>query len=436
MKNSMKIGVLSFHGWNQQHFNSEGKRVANIGDSIREVVMRQILAACGLETKDIIIVSQEELTEYSGEEMRLIFDDMINDNCVIDCIMANQLIHPVFVSCFFYDDIFYNRPDRVQYFKQHEPIGCRDQHSRDLCLQNGIEAYLVGCFTICVQSKRDFKGEKVYLVDVDRNVLDQLPETITKDAIVKTHAVELKEYPITSEESERLYQLAVDYLNEYRNHAKLVISGRLHATIPAFAMGIPAIIVNQNYNYKFGWVDKWLKLYDDENKDTIDFHSPIDNRKWEELDKVRNLIKANIQYALQNGKNNPIFLQEIDRIYMCRERTELNLYFKRILLKNLALYGRNDTFNYAIWGAGLNGGYIYQIMRELFPNAILKVMIDKHKKGTKYGVPIVSMHELAKFNVQHVIISSSPAIPEAVEYICTLPALKDHYSILVTKQTC
>lgn len=435
MKN-MKIGVLSFHGWNQQHFNMQGKRVANIGDSIREVVMWQILSECGLKSDDIVMVSQEELMRYSGEEIRLIFDDMINDNCVIDCIMENSLIHPVFVSCFFYDDIFVGRPDRVEYFKKYAPIGCRDQHSRDLCIRNGIEAYLVGCFTICIKPQEELCGEKVYLVDIDKDVIGQFPESIIQNAISKTHAVELEKYPITPDESKRLFQLAIDYLEEYKNHAKLVISGRLHAAIPCFAMGIPVIIINQNYNFKFGWVDKWLKFYDTENKGEIDFFPCIDSEKKKEVDKVRNLIKENIAYAVKTGRNNLNFLKDIDRIYMGREKTELNLYFKSILLKDLSSYKRDEEFSYAIWGAGLNGGYVYQIMRELFPYSTLKVIIDKYKTGTKYGAPIVSMYELKKFDIQHIIVSSSPAISEAVRYIRTLPKLKEHYSILVTKQTC
>lgn len=433
----MQVGVLSFHGWNQQHFNSAGKRVANIGDSIREVVMMNIIKECGVKEDDLVILSQDEIGKYDGPDLRLIFDDMINDDDMIDNLARNNKIHPIFVSCFFYDDIFVDRPDRVEFFKRNSPIGCRDEHSRDLCRKNGIDAFLVGCFTVCVSPKEEPIGEKIYIVDASNSLKRIIPRNILEKAEMTSHAIEVKQYPITQDENKRLFKMAEWYLDEYRKNAKLIISGRLHATIPAFAMGIPAIIVNENFNYKFGWVDKWLKLYDESMYDQIDFNPTINEDIAKELDEVRKLIKENIAYVLENGRNDIKLLSEIDHIYSMRQKTNLNSYFKKIILKDMHKFNKDDVFNYAIWGAGLNGGYVYQIMKELFPYANLTVIVDKYKSGKKYGVPIISSGQLSEYNIQHVVISSSPAVSEAIE--CLEKIFKDkekHYTIAVTQQTC
>ena len=432
----MQIAMLSKHGWSQHHFNKDGKRVANIGDSIREVVMVNILEQLNIKKQDITVIAQNEIKTYCGDDVRLLFDDMINDDSVIDELFANEKIHPVFISCFFYDDIFAGHLDRVKNFKKYEPIGCRDEHSRNLCIKNGIDAYLTGCFTLCVDKKTDSLGSKTYIVDPTEELLQIIPEEIKNKAKIISHAVELEKYPIDAVESERLYKIANDYLENYRNNAAYVISGRLHATLPCFAMGIPATIINRNFNYKFGWLDKWLKLNDFRSFETLSFDTTNDESKYEELELTKQLIKNNIKYAITFGCNDIDLLKKIDQIYEGRNKNEINSFFKYMINQGMNQYN-NTKIKYAIWGAGLNGGYVYQIMQEMYPEAQLVAIVDKFKEGQKYGVPIIKANEIAKYDIQHIFVSSNPAIPDAIS-TCDLLYKDDktHYTTVVTDQTC
>ena len=433
----MKIGLLSTHGWNQQHFNSDGVRVANIGDSIREVIMRRIVESVGVDKKDIITLSQEEYGKCE-DDVLLVFYDMINDDATIDGIIDNSKIHPVFVSCFFYDDIFLNRQDRISYFKECEPIGCRDEHSRDLCRKYGIEAYLVGCFSLCLPYRAKHRGETVFLVDLPEAYEKCLPNHILSKAKKISHAVEINEYPISTMESERLYHIAEQYIDMYGEEAKLIISGRLHAVLPAYSMGVPVIMINKNYNYKFGWLDKWLPLHDDMSHVKMDLDTCYEELAMnDDMEKVKQLVIRNIEFAILNGRNNREIIRSIDQVYLNRTKVELNKFFKKAILENTVHLRRDEAFNFAIWGAGLNGGYVYQVMQELYPKSKLVAIIDKYKSGQKYGVPIIRKEDICNFAIEHVVISSYPAVSEAEAYLKNIWSDgRLHYSVAVTQQNC
>lgn len=55
----------------------------------------------------------------------------------------------------------------VQWFKEHEPIGCRDKETELMMKSNGIDAYFSGCLTLTLGKKYKLQAERQGLVFVD-----------------------------------------------------------------------------------------------------------------------------------------------------------------------------------------------------------------------------------------------------------------------------
>ena len=58
-------------------------------------------------------------------------------------------------------------PNVLDWFKKHEPIGCRDKDTEKLLLSKGIDSYFSGCLTLTLGKKYKFNGERSGMVFVD-----------------------------------------------------------------------------------------------------------------------------------------------------------------------------------------------------------------------------------------------------------------------------
>lgn len=64
-------------------------------------------------------------------------------------------------------DRLFKMQDVMQWFKDHEPIGCRDKGTELLMKSNGIDAYFSGCLTLTLGKKYKSQAERRGLVFVD-----------------------------------------------------------------------------------------------------------------------------------------------------------------------------------------------------------------------------------------------------------------------------
>lgn len=124
-------------------------------------------------------------------------------------------------------------PPVIDYFKRHEPIGCRDRHTLELLQQRGVNTFLSRCLTLTFpRREKEPEDGKIFLVDVDGI---PLPKEINKNSIRITHIASY----LYGDDLKSL--MARRLLDIYRDHAKLVITTRLHCALPCLAMGIPVI---------------------------------------------------------------------------------------------------------------------------------------------------------------------------------------------------
>lgn len=396
---------------NESYFDKENA-IANVGESIQAITMTYIYSKLGINARDIVKIDQCRIKEYNGDSLIFPLRLPLSRSNVDSYLPLNNKITPIFISLHLHDDIFENREDLVNYFKKYEPIGCRDEQSCSFFRKYGIEAYIMGCYTLCLPERRKpSKRGKTFVVDASDELIEAMPKRIKNNAVMLSHAVPFKKYPVTHQEDERLEGVAKQYLERYYNEANLVITSRLHAAAPCMAMGIPVILASNNIDFRYAWIDKFLKLYQEDEYLEINWNPIPPN-----IEEVRELLLNFFHESISNGKPAKKYLQKLDELYRNRTRTVYYLCFRNRLEQLRKKYSVDDKFNYAIWGCGCHAIFAHDLMREMFPKAVLQVVVDRYKRGNAFGVPIISEKQLVKYNIDHVCITTNPGLQEAIKW--------------------
>ena len=132
----------------------------------------------------------------------------------------------------------------LDYLRQHAPVGCRDQAVCDYLDSLGVPTILTGCVTLTLDRFDHFDAElaaknSVLAIDLPDDIFALLPAAIRSSAIrcmqeLSFTAPQTQHYR-TTQARRRLQELA---------SASLVITTRLHATLPCVAFGTPVVLVD------------------------------------------------------------------------------------------------------------------------------------------------------------------------------------------------
>ncbi|MDR0528230.1 MAG: glycosyltransferase, partial [Zoogloeaceae bacterium] len=172
----------------------------------------------------------------------------------------------------------------VRYFKDHAPIGCRDNSTKALLDSHNIPAYFSGCLTLTLgrKYKRAERNGKIYFVDVPLQrpgfwkILLWTPvivsswrkimkirahmkmgarraavfycvyrkmfadDLLTSCEFIK-HSFVRKEFP----DDKARFEFAEALIQKYAG-AELVVTARLHAALPCLALETPCIFVHRD----------------------------------------------------------------------------------------------------------------------------------------------------------------------------------------------
>lgn len=189
--------------------------------------------------------------------------------------------------------------DWLNYYRKHQPIGCRDLWTRNQLRKRGIDAYWSGCLTAMLEPP-DRIGEDaregVFIVDVDPELERRLiPPEIRKDAIRSTHQIK----PENRRNLAARLELARTLLEDYRR-ARLVITRRLHAALPCLAYGTPVIVLlDDSIPYvasRWRGFEEVLPVFglNDTNKIDIDWDAPPISRRPKQFDEAAELMRTRI----------------------------------------------------------------------------------------------------------------------------------------------
>lgn len=387
----MKLGLI-LHNYGENVVKASGY---NIGDPIQSIALQQLYHEMNVPNDDIIKINLNEIASYEGDYVLLPMLGIAIGSEFSPLPLSPKII-PLFISSHFIASEL--SPEAVNYLKTYEPIGCRDEYSLNTMRKYGISAFLSGCITTIFNRRSKVNPENIYLVDIPKSLDNYLPSNIKKHAIRKTHLLPLKNDVMTTDIAERLFMLSEERLNEYKQSAKLVISSRMHALVPCMAMGIPVIAAFENISNRFSWLDKYIHLYTEDEFKSIDWNPlPIEYENTK-ID-LKNLFINSIKQAYH--KYNQIY--SISNFYENRKKA---LYGNRYIsvLKNI--HKSEEKFDYIIWGCGLIGNNVYEIMKKLYPNARLKVAIDEYIEGYWHGVEIIKSDNLVKYPECLVILAT------------------------------
>lgn len=153
----------------------------------------------------------------------------------------------------------------VDYFKQYEPIGCRDNHTLEMLTKVGIKAYFSGCLTLTLQPKftqSEFsRTDEILVIDAHINAPSVfgaiIPRNIKRKAIYLTQST-MRRMP----HNEKMF-LAQEHLDRI-SRAKLVITSRIHTAFPCLdpSINTPVIFLTENpADVRFPGMLKYLKMY-------------------------------------------------------------------------------------------------------------------------------------------------------------------------------
>jgi len=267
-------------------------RTENIGDEIQSIAARQFLPRV-----DVYVERDSLNNVVSDEKIKLIMNGWFTHKP--ENWPPSPDIEPLFISFHITPSAAHQltSPQSIKYFKQHEPIGCRDYYTVNLLKKKGVDAYFSGCLTLTLQNTIKKRSNEILLVDIDledKDIIEYLPRQLIQEASFITRSSvspnvkkmrELLQYKYRMlyhiirrihvnyaalrflaflakmRCGEKKLQEAEELLKRYMQ-AKLVITSRLHGALPCLAFGTPVIFVRKDLNDpRFKGYIEYLQAY-------------------------------------------------------------------------------------------------------------------------------------------------------------------------------
>lgn len=253
----MKYGLLTYEF--KSHFN--------VGDYVQSLAARQYLPRVDL------LLNREKLNAYRGEPVRLIMNGWFMFHP--ENWPPSPDIEPLFVAFHInpkYADAMLT-PEKIDYFQQYAPIGCRDEQTRATLEAREIPARRTGCLTLtlgrtyrwnpapdapvlladvlfkaptfasCFKSLNAFSKSlrtgRIFRIGRRGAFLRELLAGI--DAPAETLGCD---YPAEAYPTPESRFALAEQLLERLSRAKLVVTSRIHIALPCLAMGTPVLFVD------------------------------------------------------------------------------------------------------------------------------------------------------------------------------------------------
>lgn len=234
------------------------------------------------------------------------------------------------------------------YLRNFGPVGCRDNHTMALLKKHKIDAYFSGCITLTLPKMKIRKTKQKYicLVDVSDEIITKAKEIAKKNNIkvkIMTHSLpDGREKMSWDERSKSVEKLLTIYQN-----AECVITTRLHAMLPCFAMEVPVLCINNNSNRsRFAPYDDWCECVTE--KEFLDNKCDIFNLKCnsKQIQKIRNKMIKEITEFVDDTINNSI-MKKYDKIkYSQSEKKEWQYNLMKSTLDEWLLQNRELLEDY------------------------------------------------------------------------------------------
>ena len=258
----METGILGFIG------------SKNIGDYIQT---KAVLDLVGFN--NIKILDRENLDKYDDNVIQTIINGWFMESP--ENWPPSEKIKPLFISFHLNPSIEKEllKDESIKYFKSHEPIGCRDIYTRDILLEKGVNAYYSSCITTTIDRNNYLKSKTQAEGIIVIGAFDRLKPTLDYKSSVKL-LISIFKYPF----KKIGYSLKLSKFNRHLNNqnfkikrysqltkrpikshneglnlasemlekiaeSEVMITSRIHAALPALAMGLKVIFIDQGLDH-------------------------------------------------------------------------------------------------------------------------------------------------------------------------------------------
>ena len=259
----MEIGVIGYIG------------SRNIGDYIQTKAVIDMIYPINHKVLD-----REGLHKFKGPKIKTIINGWFMENP--KNWPPNNNISPLFISFHINPTAEKEllKPESLNYLKQYEPIGCRDTYTQNLLQKNGIKSYHSSCITTTftrdkyltnktqpegvivigafyrLNPKIDYSSLYRLLLSLIKYPIHKLKYLLKKQSFenhLRNQNIVVKRYQqITKRKISSHNQglkLANDMLKEIAK-SEIIITSRIHAALPALAMGLKVIFINEGLSHK------------------------------------------------------------------------------------------------------------------------------------------------------------------------------------------
>lgn len=369
----------------------------NLGDYIQLMAIDNLYKYMGIPEEEIVRIKFSDLSIYDGEYLILPINFlMLNNNKYIfneNGFILSPRIIPVFLGITFWNFNF--SENELNYLKKNEPIGCRDEKIFNFLKERGIDSYLSGCLTISLPKSQGEKiKHKYYFIDVPYSLKEFIPEKIIKNSVFISNIVKGKDI-----EGKNIEQFVKDRYQEIINNAKVVVTSRLHIAAPCLAYGIPVILVQDNFDYRYLFLEKYLPLYDYNNFININWDpSAIDI----EGTKIEILEVAKEQILSKYNK----YKKRLDLSYFYESRERNIIKDEKNFHKKFLHWEKDKKITYAIWGINKVAEEVYEYINLNYPNAKLVAVFDSFREITFKGVKSINPENISKNSEFITVITS------------------------------
>ena len=221
------------HHFGTLSFDSRVKAVsvANLGDEIQGLPGMQFLPFINQ------FLERDKLSKLSTKEPVTIFFNAWWGDVAMNWPPPSN-VHPIMTSVHIEGTIQRKWGNKIDYLNANAPIGCRDFDTLDFLRKKNVDSYFSGCLTLMLKNPIVAKERtnKIYLVDVKKEINELLPAEIQKNGIPVKHYVHTKD-------SLQRFTDSFKLIESYAS-AKLVVTQRIHCALPCVAMGIPVVFIN------------------------------------------------------------------------------------------------------------------------------------------------------------------------------------------------
>ena len=277
----MLFGAIGFSYANFDHtrkdFERKGKHSANIGDNMQSLAVRHMYRQLGIPETKILRIDRDQLPYYDGPTVVLPMNAVFHRAIL----PVSDRIIPVFFGFHAAGETILAHRD---WLSKQEPIGCRDPATAQALRDLGIGANVTGCLTCSLPQRAPGQsGTKVFLVQgagkgaFPEAALRAMPAKLWDGLVVVKQRRDMVRLPLTAADMADNDRVAEGLVTRYREEARLVVTALHHAAAPCLAAGIPVVLVREQADKRFGFLQGLLPVHLGPDYSGIDWTpAPVD----------------------------------------------------------------------------------------------------------------------------------------------------------------